>query len=91
MTVAEVQRKTHVCVCVCVQESEIKWASRWDTYLTMSDVQIHWFSIVNSVVVVFFLSGASSAIQYKITSSPFVCFSPTASAVTVSSSMTFDL
>jgi transmembrane 9 superfamily protein 2/4 len=40
------------------QESQIKWASRWDTYLTMSDVQIHWFSIVNSVVVVFFLSGA---------------------------------
>lgn len=39
------------------QESEVKWASRWDTYLTMSDVQIHWFSIVNSVVVVFFLSG----------------------------------
>lgn len=35
----------------------MKWASRWDTYLTMSDVQIHWFSIVNSVVVVFFLSG----------------------------------
>lgn len=42
----------------CVlQASEVKWASRWDTYLTMSDVQIHWFSIVNSVVVVFFLSG----------------------------------
>lgn len=37
----------------------MKWASRWDTYLTMSDVQIHWFSIVNSVVVVFFLSGTS--------------------------------
>lgn len=43
-----------------LQESEVKWASRWDTYLTMSDVQIHWFSIVNSVVVVFFLSGMSS-------------------------------
>jgi transmembrane 9 superfamily protein 2/4 len=42
------------------QESDIKWASRWDTYLTMSDVQIHWFSIINSVVVVFFLSGESS-------------------------------
>ena len=34
-----------------------RWASRWDIYLNMSDVQIHWFSIVNSVVVVFFLSG----------------------------------
>lgn len=44
-----------------LQESDIKWASRWDTYLTMSDVQIHWFSIINSVVVVFFLSGERSA------------------------------
>lgn len=46
-----------------VKESEVKWASRWDTYLTMSDVQIHWFSIVNSVVVVFFLSGESMVWQ----------------------------
>ncbi|XP_064624423.1 transmembrane 9 superfamily member 4-like isoform X2 [Lineus longissimus] len=37
--------------------SNIRWASRWDTYLAMSDVQIHWFSIINSVVVVFFLAG----------------------------------
>ncbi len=37
--------------------SQVRWASRWDIYLTMSDVQIHWFSIINSVVVVFFLSG----------------------------------
>uniref|UniRef100_A0AAY5EK71 Transmembrane 9 superfamily member n=1 Tax=Electrophorus electricus TaxID=8005 RepID=A0AAY5EK71_ELEEL len=44
------------------EESQVKWASRWDTYLTMSDVQIHWFSIVNSVVVVFFLSGILSMI-----------------------------
>lgn len=37
--------------------SEIRWASRWDTYLLMTDVQIHWFSIVNSLVIVLFLSG----------------------------------
>lgn len=37
--------------------SEVRWASRWDTYLAMSDVQIHWFSIINSVVVIFFLAG----------------------------------
>merc|ERR1712079_998845 len=29
----------------------------WDVYLEMADTQIHWFSIINSVVVVFFLSG----------------------------------
>jgi len=39
------------------EPSDIKWASRWDVYLDMADTQIHWFSIVNSVVVVFFLSG----------------------------------
>lgn len=39
------------------KQSGIRWASRWDTYLAMTDVQIHWFSIVNSVIVVFFLSG----------------------------------
>lgn len=39
------------------EKSDVRWASRWDTYLAMRDVQIHWFSIVNSLVVVFFLSG----------------------------------
>lgn len=42
------------------EKSDIRWASRWDIYLTMSDVQIHWFSIINSVVVVIFLSGMMS-------------------------------
>ncbi|XP_046575927.1 LOW QUALITY PROTEIN: transmembrane 9 superfamily member 4-like [Haliotis rubra] len=46
-------------------KSEIRWASRWDTYLSMSDVQIHWFSIVNSVVVVFFLSGILTMIMVR--------------------------
>jgi len=39
------------------ERSDIKWASRWDVYLEMADTQIHWFSVVNSVVVIFFLSG----------------------------------
>eukprot|EP00958_Prasinococcus_capsulatus_P027599 scaffold5681_cov377-Prasinococcus_capsulatus_cf.AAC.17 len=37
--------------------SDIKWASRWDTYLMMTDDQIHWFSIINSFMIVLFLSG----------------------------------
>ena len=37
------------------EASDIRWASRWDSYLGMGDVQIHWFSIVNSIVVVLFL------------------------------------
>lgn len=37
--------------------SNVSWASRWDIYLGMSDVKIHWFSIIYSVLVIFFLSG----------------------------------
>ncbi|CAF1194796.1 unnamed protein product [Didymodactylos carnosus] len=47
------------------QPSETRWASRWDTYLAMTDVQIHWFSIINSVIVVFFLAGILSMIIVK--------------------------
>lgn len=43
------------------QPSEIRWASRWDTYLMMMDDQIHWFSIINSLMIVLFLSGKPAA------------------------------
>ncbi|KAI4380994.1 hypothetical protein MLD38_007114 [Melastoma candidum] len=45
------------------QESDVKWASRWDAYLLMSDDQIHWFSIVNSLMIVLFLSGVVAMIM----------------------------
>ncbi|CAF0915524.1 unnamed protein product [Adineta steineri] len=45
--------------------SDTRWASRWDTYLAMTDVQIHWFSLINSVIVVFFLAGILSMIIIK--------------------------
>jgi transmembrane 9 superfamily member 2/4 len=47
------------------QSSDIPWASRWDTYLKMNDVKIHWFSIINSLVVVFFLAGILSMILLR--------------------------
>jgi transmembrane 9 superfamily member 2/4 len=37
--------------------SSVKWALRWDVYLKMKDTQIHWFSIINSLMIVLFLSG----------------------------------
>ncbi|XP_039164165.1 transmembrane 9 superfamily member 8-like [Eucalyptus grandis] len=46
-------------------ESDVKWASRWDTYLLMSDDQIHWFSIVNSLMIVLFLSGMVAMIMLR--------------------------
>ncbi|XP_068647821.1 transmembrane 9 superfamily member 8-like [Aristolochia californica] len=47
------------------QDSDVKWASRWDTYLLMTDDQIHWFSIVNSLMIVLFLSGMVAMIMLR--------------------------
>ncbi|KAG0486836.1 hypothetical protein HPP92_008931 [Vanilla planifolia] len=50
---------------VTFQASDVKWASRWDTYLLMSDDQIHWFSIINSLMIVLFLSGMVAMIMMR--------------------------
>lgn len=47
------------------EKSEIKWASRWDLYLKMTDSQIHWFSIVNSTAIVLFLSAMLAMIMMR--------------------------
>ena len=39
--------------------SNVRWASRWDIYLSMDNAvpdKVHWFSIVNSMLIVLFLS-----------------------------------
>uniref|UniRef100_A0ACD5YGD8 Uncharacterized protein n=1 Tax=Avena sativa TaxID=4498 RepID=A0ACD5YGD8_AVESA len=41
---------------VAFLESTIEWPSRWDAYLEMGGAQVHWFSILNSIVVVAFLA-----------------------------------
>jgi len=46
-------------------ESPIKWSSRWDVYLKMTDSQIHWFSIVNSIMIVLFLTGMIAMIMMR--------------------------
>jgi transmembrane 9 superfamily protein 2/4 len=41
--------------------SDIKWVYRWDSYLKMAgDSKIHWFSIINSIMIVLFLSGTTT-------------------------------
>jgi len=45
--------------------SNVRWASRWDTYLKMHEGQIHWFSIVNSLMIVLFLSGMVAMILLR--------------------------
>jgi transmembrane 9 superfamily protein 2/4 len=42
------------------RSSKIEWASRWDIYLSMGgryDDEVHWFSIINALLIVLFLSG----------------------------------
>jgi len=39
--------------------SSVRWASRWDIYLTMDNAvpnRVHWFSIINSLLIVLFLT-----------------------------------
>ncbi|CAM8952974.1 unnamed protein product [Rhodiola kirilowii] len=38
-------------------KSDIKWPSRWDAYLKMEGARVHWFSILNSLMVIVFLAG----------------------------------
>ncbi|KAF3499607.1 hypothetical protein F2Q69_00040608 [Brassica cretica] len=43
---------------VSFEESDIKWPSRWDAYLKMEGSKVHWFSILNSLMVITFLAGS---------------------------------
>eukprot|EP00892_Ulva_mutabilis_P011238 jgi/Ulvmu1/8487/UM044_0021.1 len=50
---------------ILFQKSPIRWASRWDTYLLMHDEPIHWFSIINSLMIVVFLTGMVAMIMLR--------------------------
>ncbi|TVU08340.1 hypothetical protein EJB05_41742 [Eragrostis curvula] len=45
------------------EESGIKWASRWDAYNLVTNE--HWFSVVNSLMMVLFLSGTIAVIMLR--------------------------
>lgn len=46
--------------------SDIEWANRWDMYLkTGNDDDIHWFSILNSLMIVLFMSGMIAMIMVR--------------------------
>jgi len=50
---------------ITFKNSTIPWSSRWDAYLMMVDDQVHWFSIINSVMIVLFLSGMVGMIMIR--------------------------
>ncbi len=47
------------------QKSDIQWASRWDAYLRVQDEEVHWIVIVNSFMVMLFLSGLIASILVR--------------------------
>eukprot|EP00992_Anisonema_acinus_P016034 TRINITY_DN9989_c0_g1_i1.p1 TRINITY_DN9989_c0_g1~~TRINITY_DN9989_c0_g1_i1.p1 ORF type:complete len:462 (-),score=87.40 TRINITY_DN9989_c0_g1_i1:173-1558(-) len=50
-----------------VRDDELSWGSRWDPYLASAetDSKIHWFSIVNSLLIILFLSGMVAMILLR--------------------------
>jgi len=45
--------------------SDVRWSSRWDSYLKMGEGKVHWFSIINSLLIVLFLSGMVALILLR--------------------------
>jgi len=50
-----------------VEEKELSWSTRWDPYLESADTdaKIHWFSIINSALIVLFLTGMVAMILLR--------------------------
>lgn len=47
------------------QEVATAWATRWDKYLLVGEPRIHWFSLVNSIIIVLFLTGMVAMILLR--------------------------
>jgi len=47
------------------EETELKWGNRWDLYLTSQDPQIHWYSIINSLIILLFLTAMVAIIMLR--------------------------
>eukprot|EP00930_Biecheleria_cincta_P033134 TRINITY_DN22948_c0_g1_i1.p1 TRINITY_DN22948_c0_g1~~TRINITY_DN22948_c0_g1_i1.p1 ORF type:complete len:918 (-),score=129.39 TRINITY_DN22948_c0_g1_i1:39-2792(-) len=61
----ERQDEVHFMYDVSWEESSIRWVSRWDAYMAIRGGKIHWFAILNSVVVTLFLSGVMAIILLR--------------------------
>ncbi|KAG0346877.1 hypothetical protein BG004_000626 [Podila humilis] len=48
-----------------MEEKDITWSNRWNLYLINSDVKIHWYSIINSTVIMLFLTGMVALIMMR--------------------------
>eukprot|EP01006_Ploeotia_vitrea_P029528 TRINITY_DN62052_c0_g1_i1.p1 TRINITY_DN62052_c0_g1~~TRINITY_DN62052_c0_g1_i1.p1 ORF type:complete len:650 (+),score=49.23 TRINITY_DN62052_c0_g1_i1:293-1951(+) len=50
-----------------IEDPAVPWSSRWDQYLSAAsgDAKIHWFAIINSLLIVLFLSGMVAMILMR--------------------------
>lgn len=61
----DAQTKVQFTYSVYWVKSPTAWATRWDKYLHVFDPKIHWFSLVNSAVVVVFLTVTVSSVLFR--------------------------
>ncbi|KAG0340642.1 hypothetical protein BG004_006339 [Podila humilis] len=47
------------------KEVDVEWATRWDRYLLGGEPKIHWFSLVDSIIIVLFLTGMVAMILLR--------------------------
>lgn len=47
------------------KNDKIKWASRWDSYLRMPGGKVHWFSILNSLLIVLVMASLVAMILIR--------------------------
>jgi len=47
------------------EKSNTRWPSRWDAYLKMEGARVHWFSILNSLMVILFLAAIVFVIMLR--------------------------
>ncbi|KAG0330285.1 hypothetical protein BGZ99_006017 [Dissophora globulifera] len=61
------KRATTVTYTYSVKWNEVAtaWATRWDKYLLVGEPRIHWFSLVNSIIIVLFLTGMVAMILLR--------------------------
>jgi len=48
-----------------VEDPDTEWSGRWDKYFSATNADIHWFSILNSVLIVLFLTGMIATILMR--------------------------
>jgi len=63
-------------------KSSLSWSDRWDIYLVGSpDDEVHYFAIVNSLMIVIFLSGAIATVLLRTLRKDIMAYNELASAI----------